>query len=29
MVQGAAPADAYAATPQVTEMLKAGIKGRR
>jgi NAD(P)-dependent dehydrogenase (short-subunit alcohol dehydrogenase family) len=29
IVQGNAPADAYAATPQVTEMLKAGIKGRK
>lgn len=29
IVQGAAPADPYAATPQVREMLKAGIKGRR
>lgn len=29
MVAGKPPADPYAATPQVTEMLKAGIKGRR
>ncbi len=29
IVQGTQPADPYAATPQVTEMLKAGIKGRR
>jgi NAD(P)-dependent dehydrogenase (short-subunit alcohol dehydrogenase family) len=29
IVHAKAPADPYAATPQVTEMLKAGIKGRR
>jgi NAD(P)-dependent dehydrogenase (short-subunit alcohol dehydrogenase family) len=29
IVQGKPPADPYAATPQVKEMLKAGIKGRR
>jgi len=29
IVKGAPPADPYAATPQVTAMLKAGIKGRR
>ncbi|KFC76281.1 SDR family oxidoreductase [Massilia sp. LC238] len=29
MVQGKAPADPYAATPQITEMLKAGVKGRQ
>ena len=29
MVQGKAPADPYAGTPQVTEMLRAGVKGRR
>jgi len=29
IVQGKQPADPYAATPQVREMLKAGIKGRR
>ncbi len=28
IVAGEAPADPYAATPQVTEMLKAGVKGR-
>jgi short-subunit dehydrogenase len=28
IVQGRAPADAYAATPQLTQMLKAGLKGR-
>lgn len=28
MVQGKEPADPYAATPQITEMLKAGVKGR-
>ncbi|VXB73721.1 SDR family oxidoreductase [Massilia sp. 9I] len=29
IVQGSQPADPYAATPQVTDMLRAGIKGRR
>lgn len=29
IVQGKQPADPYAATPQVTDMLRAGIKGRR
>lgn len=29
MVQGKEPADPYAATPQITEMLRAGVKGRR
>ncbi|QOY92456.1 SDR family oxidoreductase [Massilia sp. UMI-21] len=29
ILQGDPPADPYAATPQVTEMLKAGVKGRR
>jgi len=29
IVRGEQPADPYAATPQVREMLKAGIKGRR
>jgi NAD(P)-dependent dehydrogenase (short-subunit alcohol dehydrogenase family) len=29
IVQGKPPADPYAATPQITEMLKAGVKGRR
>ena len=29
IVQGGQPADPYAATPQVTAMLKAGVKGRR
>lgn len=29
MVQGKPPADPYAATPQITEMLRAGVKGRR
>jgi len=29
IVKGAPPADPYAATPQVTAMLKAGVKGRR
>jgi NAD(P)-dependent dehydrogenase (short-subunit alcohol dehydrogenase family) len=29
IVHAKPPADAYGATPQVTEMLKAGIKGRR
>ncbi|MCC2955570.1 SDR family oxidoreductase [Massilia sp. IC2-477] len=29
IVKGAQPADPYAATPQVTEMLRAGVKGRR
>jgi NAD(P)-dependent dehydrogenase (short-subunit alcohol dehydrogenase family) len=28
IVQGGPPADPYAATPQVTQMLKAGLKGR-
>lgn len=29
IVQGRPPADPYAATPQITEMLRAGVKGRR
>lgn len=29
IVQGAQPADPYAATPQITEMLRAGVKRRR
>jgi len=29
IVKGAQPADPYAATPQLTAMLKAGVKGRR
>lgn len=29
IVKGAHPADPYAATPQLTAMLKAGVKGRR
>ena len=29
IVKGTQPADPYAATPQVTAMLKAGVKGRR
>ena len=29
IVQGQSPADPYAVTPQVRELLKAGIKGRR
>ncbi|MFN3791099.1 SDR family oxidoreductase [Massilia sp.] len=29
IVRGGQPADPYAATPQITEMLRAGVKGRR
>jgi NAD(P)-dependent dehydrogenase (short-subunit alcohol dehydrogenase family) len=29
IVHGKVPADPYAATPQITDMLKAGVKGRR